>query len=200
MSSVKNNQSHLLLRLFFSPRIPWQPSLGNSHIHSSPAKVGEQKRWSDVLPRCRSLRPSTRRQNFLFTVRILQRGAQKFRGPVLLRVSAAARPRSCHTLSIYFLLRGLRVITNKWKGSFPEGPCSLCARRKETIQANWRGSLAIIEKIKKNLETTLDSLALINRRSFSQAATNEKCENQMNFFLRSSQVYGKKKILLIRLV
>lgn len=46
---------------------------------------------------------------------------------------------------------------------------------------------------KKKLETTLDSLALINRRRFSQAATNEKCENQMNFFLRSSQVYGKKK-------
>lgn len=51
MSSVKNNQSPLLLRLFFSPRIPWQPSLGNSHIHSSPAKMGEQKRWSNVLPR-----------------------------------------------------------------------------------------------------------------------------------------------------
>lgn len=81
MSSVKNNQSHLLLRLFFSPRIPWQPSLGNSRIHSSPAKMGAQKRWSNVLPRCRSRRPSTRRQNFLFTVRILQRGAQKFRGP-----------------------------------------------------------------------------------------------------------------------
>lgn len=144
MSSVKNNQSHLLLRLFFSTRIPWQPSLGNSHIHSSPAKIGEQKRWSNVLPRCRSLRPSTRHQNFLFTVRIL-RGAQKFRGPVLLRVSTAARSRSCHRLSIYFLLRGLRVITNKWKGSFPEGPCSLCAWRKETIQANRRGSLPIIK-------------------------------------------------------
>lgn len=141
MSSVKNNQSHLLLRLFFSARIPWQLSLGNSHI-SSPAKMGEQKRWSNVLPRCRSRRPSTRHQNFLFTVRILQRGAQKFRGPVLLGVDTAARSRR---LSIYFLLRGLRVITNKWKGSFPEGPCSLCAWRKETIQANRRGSLAIIK-------------------------------------------------------
>lgn len=47
----------------------------------------------------------------------------------------------------------------------------------------------------KNLETTLDSLALINRRRFSQAATNEKCEYQMNFFLGSSQVYGKKNPL-----